>query len=281
MPESPPSSPKPVSRPAPSVLRPWTVIGLTLAGAVVALGAAVGGDTRPHSGTAWIGTPLIALGACGAAVCITLWVVDLFSNNRRATPALSPRIRTLAADLLAAAKLADSRGILSLSTCSMSSRADLFQTGAKMLVTGDSCEAIRAKLASMTGSTPEQNLRRSRLRQVCTILPLGALAVAFTVVLWAFVAAATGASMGTLLPLGLLAAVYGSFIVSVLAVEIADRALGHVSEEELASTLVIETLVGIRSGETADRLAARLGLASPDPAAKADAAPASPLRRAA
>lgn len=255
---------RPLLAPRPSrgpVLRPWTVITLVLSGAIVSLGAAVGGG---GSELAWLGTPLVVLGSSCAAVCVTLWAVCALDPKRRAAPVDSQLVARLVTELVDAAKAAENRGVLTLPDRSISVHQSLFAAGAGLLIAGQPAEAIRTQLAGMADTAADADApRRARVRLICDAFPIGALSLAFSMVLWTVLAIVREVPLGTLMPLVLLGSVYGAFAFAALAVEIGDRLGASSAEDELSSALVIETLVRIRSGESAERIAERLRVRAP------------------
>jgi flagellar motor component MotA len=252
------------------------VITLVLSGALISLGAAIQGGDSPQ---AWVGIPLVVLGSCCAAVCVTLWVVCVLDPARRPCRTETPRIRRVIDQLLGAAATADTRGILALPQSPLCTDIPLFGAGVPMLIAGEPAGAIRTALLSRSDALAEAaRVRRARIRRACDALPVLTLMLALLLVGWTFGAIVQGSSLGTLMPLGLLASVYGAFAIAAIAVAFADRLSVAASEQELCAMLVIETLVGLRSGESADRIRARLRTLVPD----GEPATASiPLRKAA
>jgi flagellar motor component MotA len=249
---------------------------LVLSGAIVSLGAAIGGG---ESTSSWMGTPLVVLGSSCAAVCVTLWVVCALDPKRRAAQGDSKNIRDLVADLIEVANVSENRGVLALPNLSISAQSALYSTGAALLIAGESADNIRRQLAGMSDTAAEAGRsQRARTRFICDAFPILALSLSFSLVLWAVITIVRGAPIGTLMPLVLLGAVYGAFAIAALAVEFGDRLSATAAEDELAAALVIETLARIRSGDSADKIAQRLRGHTPGIAAPVQAAP---LRKAA
>ncbi len=252
-----------------------TIIALAVAAILIALGIAI------NDGASAISTPLIILGGATVAVCISLWAARAMGlgravvRNRRD----SARIDALIAELSDCARQADTRGVLTLTERTIPDRRALFAEGVAMLINADSPAIIRARLSDrVERNSVSFHTARARITTFCRVVPIVAMAMALTTMIWMLAAALRPNQLGSLTPLALIIAVYGAFAIAAVSVEMGDRAAAAVAEDELAGALVIETIAAIRAGESADRVAAILRGLTPPPQHAADAMP---LRRAA
>jgi flagellar motor component MotA len=255
------------------------VVALALAGGVVALGIAVNdGSTALRV----ISNVLVLLGGAGAAVTIALWATRVMGSGGPAARVCrdTVRVRRVAEELIACAREAESRGVLTLVGRGLGECGELFRLGADMVVAGESVDVLRARLAELGDRAGESAARmRERIVAVCRWLPVVALVLSLVLVVWMLVSVASPARLGTLTPMGLLLSVYGAFAVAAIAVEVGDRVLAEAAERELITGMVIQTLSSIRSGESAARIESHLrGVLTPGAISADEGAP---LRRAA
>lgn len=240
------------------MLRPKTVIALAIAGGVVALGIALNDG---GSGATVISGVLVLLGGGGAAVTIALWAVRAsnLAGRARVPHAETARLGAFVEELVACAKEAESKGVLSLTGRTIGQCGELFRLGTEMVIAGESVEVIRSRLAHLGDQAGEtESKARDRIVRVCRWVPLGALGLSLVFVVWLLASTVALGGLGSLAPLGLLLAVYGAFAVAAIAVEVGDRFVAEGLERELFAGMVIETLAAIRSGESAARIEARL-----------------------
>jgi flagellar motor component MotA len=235
-----------------------TIIGLTVAAAILALGLALNGDpARPSTP----GAMLTVLGGAGAAVCITLWAAHAMNLGRRLerTRHGGPRIDALIDTLIECAAQADSRGVLTLSDRTILEHPGLFAEGVEMLIRADPTDAIRRALgARAEREAVAASLARRRMATICRVVPIVALTLALATLIWMLASMGKPSQIGSLTPLALVVTVYGAFAVAAVSAEMGDRVASAGLRDELTRVLVIETIVAMREGETSDRVEAKL-----------------------
>lgn len=259
----------------------WTVVGLSIAAVLVGLGIALGQGDHPL-----LGTTLVACGGSGAAVVMAIWTAILLGASR-ITPAQNRmRLRQLddlASELIAHARTAADKGILLLADLRVSRRQNLFAEGVHRLIRAEPAPAIREALAELAGRESQAEFNRRRaIARFCRAFPLLALGIGFTCAMWMLIQVTSGSLSPTpSTGFALLCAVYGAFAVTALGAEAAGRLDARTAEDELAGSMIIETIVALRAGESPDLIAARLrGLIPPSSADLAQPA-AAPTRKAA
>lgn len=257
----------------------WTVIGLSVSAVLVGIGIALGQGTSPA-----FGSLLIVIGGSCAAVVLAIWAALAMGFGRRQEDnlrATSARIDTLINELTAHALLATDKGILLIADARVSSRQYLFAEGANRLIRAESAATIREALSSLADQEASREFaRRQRIITACRFVPVTTLALAFACAIWMLLTVARQeAQQFSATALAMLCAVYGVFAISALAVEAADRLQARTAEDELAASLIIESIVALRQGESPDMISARLRGMIPPPPAQVEEA--SPLRRAA
>lgn len=260
----------------------WTVIGLSISAVLVGLGIALGQGPTPV-----FGTLLLVLGGSLAAVVLAIWSAFAMGFRRTAQSrarATSVRLDALIHELASHARLASDKGILLIADARISTRQGLFVEGARRLVSAEPAASLRDALSTLADREAEREFQRRRhIITFCRFVPVTALALGFASALWMLMVAVRPpieSSSGT--ALALLCAVYGAFAISALAVDAADRLTARTAEDELAASLIIETIVALRNAETPDMISARLrGMIPPAPSIDRAADSADTLRRAA
>lgn len=258
----------------------WTVIGLSISAVLVGLGIALGQGPTPV-----FGTLLLVLGGSLAAVVLAIWSAFAMGFRRTAQGrATSVRLDALINELASHARLASDKGILLIADGRVSTRQGLFAEGARRLVSAEPATSIRNALAALADREAEREFQlRRRIIAFCRFVPVTALALGFASALWMLLVALRPpieSQSGT--ALALLCAVYGAFAISALAVDAADRLAARTAEDELAASLIIETIVALRNAETPDMISARLrGMIPPAPSADQADDSSDAIRRAA
>jgi len=236
----------------------WTILTLIASGALVALGVAL----SHGSGTpAVLSVPLLVIGVSASAVWVVLWGARTLGLGKHAVKARhDPQtFRTLAEELVNAARQAETRGVLTLADCRVGTCAELFRAGVGMVIAGEEAGAIRAKLHDWShDDAVAADAAGRQTGVVCRICTAVALCGALAPVLWLCGAGVRAQQIGGLAAFGVLSAVYGAFAVAALAGEIAQRALTDVGRRQIEAALITDALIGIRSGHSADEVAAAL-----------------------
>ena len=239
-------------------MKPSTVIALAACGGLVAIGAVLN-DGTPSSHA--YSTPPVVLGCAGAAVFIALWSARAmgFGKKGSAGAGASGRIETLVGQLVRVAQQAEERGVLTLSECRIDDRAGLFSRGLEMIVAAEPATLLRQKLVGHADeASSAAHVMRTRMALVCKFMPVVALSMALTTMVWVLATIGLSRQIEPMAPLGLLVAVYGCFAVAALSVEAGQRIASSSATDEMANALVIETLVAIRNGEPAAQIEGRL-----------------------
>lgn len=236
----------------------WTILTLITSGALVALGVALGHISRS---AAVYSVPLLVIGVSSSAVWVVLWGARTLglggsgSTDRR-TPA---SFRALAEQLTEAARGCETRGILTLADAHVSACATLFQAGVGMVISGEDAADVRRKLhdqAAEDAAGADALGRQTRV--VCRVCTVIALCGALVPVLWLCSTGLRAQQVGGLAAFGVLAAVYGAFAIAALAGEIAQRALTDGARRQVEAAMITDALVAIRSGHSAQQVAAAL-----------------------
>lgn len=235
-------------------MKAWTIPGLVASAGLIGLGVALNNGTQVSVAYS---TPLLVVGAAGGATCIMLWMVRSLASVPRVMFSRrdSARIEHLRNELVEASRQADARGVLTLADLGISQRQALFASGVSLLVNAEAPAEVRQTLlAEASRQGAQDNARRRRMATLCRVLPVAAMTLALTALIWVFTIGGGPHQLGAFAPLTVLLAVYGGFAASIAAVHIGDRLTSGAAEWELAGTMVIETIVAIAAGESPERV---------------------------
>lgn len=219
---------------------------------VSAIVTAVGLALRSSSEYGAYAPGLVAVGSAGAACVGAMIVARAFGLGiARHQSQDAAALKVLADELVVAAESVERRGLLALAESRVSVWGDLYEAGTKKAIEGVASERIRdsvnaefvARSARAKGSARKAVL----MAQVFGVM---ALLVALSVVGASLLTdTIAGFSDGT--ALGVMLLVYGSFMLTVIAQDLAGRTQRGGHQHELASAMIGEALALIRMNSSA------------------------------
>lgn len=188
----------------------------------------------------------VSIGACVGAILIARSL--RLDRVAAGTGEFDARLATLAQELAAVAEAVERRGMLALAESQVSVLSEVYHQGALLAVSGADPARLRQTVQSLV---EEQSIAavRSARRAALFAQVMGALAlvIAITVVAASVLnKAVLGFSDASALAILLL--VYGAFMLTVIAQELATRVALHAREATLAGTLIADALAHLRVG---------------------------------
>lgn len=194
---------------------------------------------------------LIALGVSGASCVGVVLVVRTFRMAKAASiigGEAEARLRVLAGELVMIAEAVERRGMLALAESSVTRHNDVYTLAAKKAVGGADPASIRSAASGAMDERTRELVRSSqKVTQTAQWVGIGALSMSLMVVTWTlvgngFIGFSDAAALGILL------LVYGSFMLTVIAQDMARRS--HVQSREglVAGAMIGETLAQVRVG---------------------------------
>lgn len=236
-------------------------IGAVIVACVSAVSAGAG--VALHGASAAAGEVLIVLGAAGLGVAGVLWRASARQASAASTRTDEARevagLEALATELVELAEKAGRVGALALADARVSRCEELLRAGAERVIAGAPAGEIRneldERLGLMDARSRARGLGQAALWRSVPIVSMGAV-IGVLVSLRSVLEApeALGASGAG----GLAAGVLGAVVLSVLSAMAAGRCEARAKAELLAGSLVIEAVIGIRTGEPVERLRDRL-----------------------
>lgn len=188
----------------------------------------------------------VSIGACVGA----LLIARSFKLDRLAagSPDSSSRLATLAADLVLVAEAVERRGMLALAESKVSVLPEIYHQGALLAVSGADPAKVRSTVDALIESQSGAAIRSARTSALCAqAMGVVALSIALAVVgVSVFTQAMLGFSDAAALAILLL--VYGAFMLTVIAQELASRVAVHARESILAGAIIGESLAHLRAG---------------------------------
>jgi flagellar motor component MotA len=214
----------------------------------VSVGVALGVRSSPEHQT--LSSVLMGVGVSIGACVGAFLIARSFKIDRLAAgaPDADSRLSTLASDLVAVAEAVERRGMLALAESKVSVLPEIYHQGAMLAVSGADPARLRSTVSTLIETSSGAAMRSARKSALfAQVMGIAALSIALTVVAASvFSQAMLGFSDAAALAIMLL--VYGAFMLTVIAQELASRVAIQAKESTLAGVMIGESLAHLRVG---------------------------------